>query len=169
MWHENVTFFREAVQAVVQDLTQTLAKDIRKRMCETLGFHLFEKWWQDQEIKYKEKVLDDFFRFLFTFKSNIETIFQHSNVPSTSKSSTSNNKKTSTPAVLEMTPKDAVADIASKSSLPRIPRVEDISSFFDKQRESMETTGSFRSGFGLGFRGTIPKLPAFKKKPMPER
>ena len=94
-------------------------------------------------------------------------------MPSTSKSSTttSNNKKialvTPAAAVLETTPKDENA--APKSSLPRIPRVEDISSFFDKQRESMETTGSFRSGFGLGFRGTIPKLPAFKKKPVPER
>merc|ERR1712223_2259685 len=123
--------------------------DIRKRMCETLGFHLFEKWWQEQEIKYKEK---------------------HSNVPSTSKSSTTSNKKLAPvmppAAVLETTPKDE--NTAPKSSLPRIPRVEDISSFFDKQRESMETTGSFRSGFGLGFRGTIPKLPAFKKKPVPE-
>ena len=47
---------RDTVQAVVQDLTQTLTKDIKKRMCETLGFYLFEKWWQEQETKYKEKV-----------------------------------------------------------------------------------------------------------------
>ena len=25
-------------------------------MCETLGFYLLDKWWQEQEIKYKEKV-----------------------------------------------------------------------------------------------------------------
>ena len=92
-------------------------------------------------------------------------------MPSASKSSASNNKKVvnEAPKAVSETvvpPKD---DIASKTSLPRIPRVEDISSLFDKQRESMETTGSFRSGFGLGFRGTIPKLPAFKKKPVPER
>ena len=94
---------------------------------------------------------------------------QHSNVPSTTKSTTSNNKKLPTPALVSETTTIPKEIIASKSSIPRIPRVEDISSFFDKQRESMETTGSFRSGFGLGFRGTIPKLPAFKKKPGSER
>merc|ERR1712083_48743 len=135
---------KDAVQAVVQDLTQTLTKDIKKRMCETLGFYLFERWWQEQETKYKEK---------------------HSNVPSTTKSTWGNNKKLPTPALVSETTTIPKEIIASKSSIPRIPRVEDISSFFDKQRESMETTGSFRSGFGLGFRGTIPKLPAFKKKP----
>ena len=94
---------------------------------------------------------------------------QHSNVPSTTKSTTSNNKKLPTPALVSETTTIPKEIIASKSSIPRIPRVEDISSFFDKQRESMETTGSFRSGFGLGFRGTIPKLPAFKNKPGSER
>ena len=82
----NCIFFREAVQAVVQDLTQTLTKDIRKRMCETLGFHLFEKWWQEQEIKYKEKVRfipllaflggrgDQFFsHYDFTLLRNVDT------------------------------------------------------------------------------------------------
>merc|ERR1712008_108110 len=88
-----------------------------------------------------------------------------SNVPSTTKSTTSNNKKLPTLALVSETTTIPKEIIASKSSIPRIPRVEDISSFFDKQRESMETTGSFRSGFGLGFRGTIPKLPAFKNKP----
>ena len=48
--------FREAVRVVVQDLTQTLTKDIKKRMCETLGFYLLDKWWAEQEQKYKEKV-----------------------------------------------------------------------------------------------------------------
>ena len=91
-------------------------------------------------------------------------------MPSASKSSASNNKKVNeAPKAVSETPVPPKDDISSKTSLPRIPRVEDISSFFDKQRESMETTGSFRSGFGLGFRGTIPKLPAFKKKPVPER
>ena len=90
-------------------------------------------------------------------------------MPSTTKSTTSNNKKLPTPALVSETTTIPKEIIASKSSIPRIPRVEDISSFFDKQRESMETTGSFRSGFGLGFRGTIPKLPAFKKKPGSER
>jgi hypothetical protein len=49
------------------------------------------------------------------------------------------------------------------AKLPRIPRAEDISTLFDKQRENMETSGG-KAAFGFGFRGTIPKLPAFKNK-----
>ena len=117
---------------VVQDLTQTLTKDITKRMCETLGFYLLDKWWAEQEQKYKEK---------------------HSNVPSMKSSSTSSSK-----------PSESKED----SKLPKITRVEDISSFFDKQRESMETGTGLKAGLsgfsGLGFRGSIPKMPSFKKK-----
>ncbi len=54
--------------------------------------------------------------------------------------------------------------------MPRIPRAEDISTLFDKHRENMETSGGKSSGFGgslgFGFRGSIPKLPAFKRKPL---
>ena len=81
---------RDAVQAVVQDLTQTLTKDIKKRMCETLGFYLFEKWWQEQETKYKEKVvhiiiLPNLFRFsnksVSFFFSSIQTCHQRPRAP----------------------------------------------------------------------------------------
>ena len=26
-------------------------------MCETLAFYHFDKWWQEQELKYKQKVI----------------------------------------------------------------------------------------------------------------
>ena len=64
-------------------------------------------------------------------------------------------------------PSDSSSKVHDTSDkVPKITRVEDISSFFDKQRESMETgTGLLKSGFsGLGFRGSIPKMPSFKKK-----
>ena len=53
--------------------------------------------------------------------------------------------------------------------MPRIPKTEDISNIFDKQRENIEQTavgGAFGKGgsLGFGFRGTIPKLPSFKVK-----
>lgn len=80
-------------------------------------------------------------------------------MPSTTTTTSIPKKKETTSSILGNQVKD------EKPNLPRIPRVEDISSFFDKQRESMETTGNRSSGFGLGFRGTIPKLPSFKKKP----
>ena len=60
-----LNFFREAVRVVVQDLTQTLTKDINKRMCETLGFYLLDKWWAEQEQKYKEKVVKIFLQIIF--------------------------------------------------------------------------------------------------------
>ena len=50
--------------------------------------------------------------------------------------------------------------------IPRIPKAEDISTLFDKQRENMEQNrgSTFGKGgsLGFGFRGTIPKLPSFK-------
>ena len=49
---------RRAVDEVVQDLTRILTKDIKKRMCETLAFYHFDKWWQEQELKYKQKVIN---------------------------------------------------------------------------------------------------------------
>ena len=49
-------FFRRAVDEVVQDLTRILTKDIKKRMCETVAFYHLDKWWMEQETKYKEKV-----------------------------------------------------------------------------------------------------------------
>merc|ERR1719510_779234 len=48
-------FIKRAVDEVVQDLTRILTKDIKKRMCETLAFYHFDKWWMEQETKYKEK------------------------------------------------------------------------------------------------------------------
>ena len=58
---------------------------------------------------------------------------------------------------------------SSIKSLPRIPKASDLSSLFDQQRRNMDAnrglTGStFGAGgcLGLGFRGTIPKLPSFK-------
>ena len=55
--------------------------------------------------------------------------------------------------------------------MPRIPKTEDISNIFDKQRENIEQSGTAVGGafgkggsLGFGFRGTIPKLPSFKVK-----
>ena len=62
----------------------------------------------------------------------------------------------------------AMSGMSTTNKIPRIPKVEDISSIFDKQRENMEQGhsrgGAFGKGgsLGLGFRGTIPKLPSFK-------
>ena len=64
-------------------------------------------------------------------------------------------------------PLDSSSKVDTSDKVPKITRVEDISSFFDKQRESMETgAGLLKSGgfSGLGFRGSIPKMPSFKKK-----
>ena len=80
-----LNFFREAVRVVVQDLTQTLTKDINKRMCETLGFYLLDKWWAEQEQKYKEKVVKIFLQIIFhtirkvkfLSKNSILTKLQH--------------------------------------------------------------------------------------------
>ena len=40
----------------MNELKAQLAADITKRMCETLAFYLYDEWWQDQEVKYKERV-----------------------------------------------------------------------------------------------------------------
>ena len=88
--------------------------------------------------------------------------FQHSNVPSSSTAAKSKSSSSTKP--LESSSK-VIPDTSDK--VPKITRVEDISSFFDKQRESMETgAGLLKSGgfSGLGFRGSIPKMPSFKKK-----
>ena len=63
------------------------------------------------------------------------------------------------------------SSVSVVKQLPRIPKSEDISNIFDKQRENLEqrgTTGALGGAFGksgilgFGFRGTIPKLPSFK-------
>merc|ERR1712223_1457078 len=145
-------FIKRAVDEVVQDLTRTLTKDIKKRMCETLAFYHFDKWWQEQELKYKQK---------------------HSNiVPSSSKSTAVTSVITSTTSNVEKIPTSS-SSIKDENnlvkSIAQIPRTEDISKLFDRQRENMGMTkgapGS--SSLGFGFRGSIPKLPAFKKKDVP--
>ena len=40
----------------VKELKRALTKDMNKKMCETFAFYLYDKWWQEQELKYKEKV-----------------------------------------------------------------------------------------------------------------
>ena len=40
---------------VVEELTATLRKDVSKKMCEHLAFHLFDQWWTEQEAKFKQK------------------------------------------------------------------------------------------------------------------
>ena len=40
----------------MKDLKRTLRKDINKRICETFAFILFDNWWTEQEIKYKNRV-----------------------------------------------------------------------------------------------------------------
>ena len=49
-------FDRETTKRFVNELKSQLAADITKRMCETFAFYLYDQWWQDQEVKYKEKV-----------------------------------------------------------------------------------------------------------------
>jgi hypothetical protein len=48
--------FRATTERCEYDLKQTLSKDINKRICETYAFYLYDKWWQEQEEKYKSKV-----------------------------------------------------------------------------------------------------------------
>ena len=61
---------------------------------------------------------------------------------------------------------DNSIDTKVVKQMPRIPKTEDISNIFDKQRENLEQRGTAVSGqggsLGFGFRGTIPKLPSFK-------
>ena len=48
--------FRATTERCEHDLKQTLSKDITKLICEKYVFYLYDKWWQEQEEKYKEKV-----------------------------------------------------------------------------------------------------------------
>ena len=48
--------FRATTERSEYDLKQILSKDINKRICETYAFYLYDKWWQEQEEKYKSKV-----------------------------------------------------------------------------------------------------------------
>ena len=48
--------FRATTERCELDLKQTLSKDITKLICEKYVFYLYDKWWQEQEEKYKEKV-----------------------------------------------------------------------------------------------------------------
>ena len=66
-------------------------------------------------------------------------------------------------------PMDSTRDVIEVKQMPRIPKTEDISNIFDKQRENIEQRGTALGGafgkggsLGFGFRGTIPKLPSFK-------
>ena len=43
------------LKIVETELKQILKKDINKRICETYAFLLFDNWWTEQEVKYKEK------------------------------------------------------------------------------------------------------------------
>ena len=49
-------YFRATTERCEHDLKQTLSKDITKLICEKYVFYLYDKWWQEQEEKYKEKV-----------------------------------------------------------------------------------------------------------------
>ena len=91
-------------------------------------------------------------------------------MPST-KASTSTDSKIPTAVVKEEV---KTPQISSKSTFSRFFSLisrdftfftffsgpQDISSVFDRHRENMETAGTtgLGSSFGLGFRGTIPKL-----------
>ena len=93
-------------------------------------------------------------------------------MPSSSKSTTVTSVITSTTSNVEKIPTSS-SSIKDENnlvkSIAQIPRTEDISKLFDRQRENMGMTkgapGS--SSLGFGFRGSIPKLPAFKKKDVP--
>jgi len=52
------SFNRAVLDSFVEDLKGILCKDIKKRMCETFAFIIYDKWWQEQEDKYKAKVCD---------------------------------------------------------------------------------------------------------------
>lgn len=51
-----IYYCRESVDVFVNDLKRTLQKDIKKKMCETFAFYMYDKWWQEQEEKYKARV-----------------------------------------------------------------------------------------------------------------
>ena len=85
--------------------------------------------------------------------------------------STSNSKSASSGKTNTDTSDKLDNDAKVVKQMPRIPKTEDISNIFDKQRENIEHRGSAIGGafgkggsLGFGFRGTIPKLPSFKVK-----
>ena len=92
-------------------------------------------------------------------------------MPSSSKTTVTSVITSTTSNVEKIIPTaSSIKDENLVKSIPtRIPRTEDISKLFDRQRENMGMTkgapGS--SSLGFGFRGSIPKLPAFKKKDVP--
>ena len=53
----------------MDELKNTLHKDINKKICETFAFYLYDKWWAEQEEKYKAKVSQWFPKGLFALKS----------------------------------------------------------------------------------------------------
>eukprot|EP00095_Tigriopus_kingsejongensis_P000095 maker-scaffold1877_size25834-snap-gene-0.7 protein:Tk00095 transcript:maker-scaffold1877_size25834-snap-gene-0.7-mRNA-1 annotation:"hypothetical protein AND_009677" len=142
---------KDSVNCIVKDLKRTLRKDMNKRMCETFAFFLFEKWWQEQEEKYKTRN---------------QRLASKSEKPSSSSSSTAR-----VPSFTPVKP-EVVVPPTSSASPTKLSKAEDITNFFDKQRENMDSAtnsamgGAFGKGGSLGFsfRGIIPKLPSFKKK-----
>lgn len=65
---------------------------------------------------------------------------------------------------------NAEKGVVKGDSPTKLSKAEDITNFFDKQRENMDSAtnsamgGAFGKGGSLGFsfRGIIPKLPSFK-------
>ncbi|TRY70386.1 hypothetical protein TCAL_08908 [Tigriopus californicus] len=139
---------KDSVSCIVKDLKRTLRKDINKRMCETIAFFLFDKWWQEQEEKYKNRNQ--------RLQSKVDMSASEAN--------------RITPFVPSKTNAEKAAP--KTDSPTKLSKAEDITNFFDKQRENMDSAtnsamgGAFGKGGSLGFsfRGIIPKLPSFKKK-----
>ncbi len=183
---------RESLRVFVEDLKNILHKDITKKMCETFAFYMFEKWWQEQEEKYKAKVnltsvlvhtvkkivIVAYLKLWFLFQNRKSHQSTSSERASTSLQSSS--KIISAPTPLTST-SASLAEVtnSSNNSTPQKDTVaaaskatEVLTSLFDKQREKLESSGSASKGpggafgmggsLGFGFRGTIPKLPSFK-------
>lgn len=48
------------IKIVERELKSILKKDINKKLCESYAFLLFDKWWSEQETKYKQEQEKEF-------------------------------------------------------------------------------------------------------------
>lgn len=151
--------------AFVKELKRTLRKDITKRMCETYAFYLYDKWWSEQEEKYKSKVIQLIKSKLDNLNASLPFQMQRQASKSTSAS------KPKVDSVLTVKSESiGKTEIKSEEDKSVATKAQDLTSIFDKQREKLESGntntigGAFGMGgsLGFGFRGTIPKLPSFK-------
>ena len=160
-------------------MRKTLCKDINKKIGETFAFYLYEQWWAENEEKYKasqrkkleSKKTSSAVSATPTPSKAAKTSAADGPVHITASGSSKVIEGPSSSSAAGASTSSAAAEKAPKSNVPL--STLDVSSFFDKQREKMESgggKGAISSAFGqggslgFGFRGTIPKLPSFKMK-----